>query len=287
MCKLLSSGLAALASILGSCLPVNALIIDDFEEGAFTLASWEASETVSIEGLSNLHVVGGVRRVTLTGRGASGGLTLSPGDDGATLRSRVVDPDLAQGSIAFTYASLGGVDLTSGGSDTLVLAASGPVEVTIDGQTQTTSSGSIPLASFDQIDPTHVDEITIRLSLSSFLPARRLLDVRTASSPGADLARCEADLGESNLALYEAKAALAQCVAARPFLDADGDGEENPRDSCPETPAGAPVDADGCSRSQFCAARPDTCARNDWRNDEPGRKKPGDCAYDKRAGICG
>ena len=287
MRRFVAGFVAALAGSAGIGLPGNALVIDDFEEGAFTLASLGASETVSIEGLSSLHVVGGVRRVTLTGRGASGGLTLSPGDDGATLRSRIADPDLAQGSIAFTYASLGGVDLTSGGTDTLVLAASGPVEVTIDGQTQTTSSGSIPLATFDQIDPTHVDEITVELSLGSLLLERRLLDVRTTSAAGAELTLCETDLAQSNLALRDAKAGLAQCVAARPFLDADGDGEENPRDACPDTPAGALVDVDGCSRSQFCAARPDTCARNDWRNDEPGRGKPGDCTYDKQAGTCG
>jgi hypothetical protein len=267
-------------------LPGNALVIDDFEEGPFALASLEASQTLSIESLSHEHVVGGVRRVTVSGLGVSAGLSLSPGEDGAFLRSRVADPDLAQGAIAFTYANLGGVDLTAGGADTLLLAASGPVEVTIDGQTQLTTSGSIPLTSFDQIDPSHVDEISIELALGSLLPERELFDVRTTSAAGAELARCEADLGESNLALSEAKAALAQCIAGRPFLDTDGDGEENARDACADTPAGAPVDADGCSQPQFCAERALTCTRNDWRNDEPTRRKPGDCSYDKRARTC-
>lgn len=35
-------------------------------------------------------------------------------------------------------------------------------------------------------------------------------------------------------------------VAPPPPPDADGDGVADPRDRCPETPAGVPVDADGC-----------------------------------------
>jgi hypothetical protein len=79
---------------------------------------------------------------------------------------------------------------------------------------------------------------------------------------------------------------LAQCLARPVFTDADGDGEADPGDACPDTAAGAAVDSAGCSLAQFCAAldaappwtRLLTCGRLDWRNDEPERVLPGDCA---------
>ena len=105
--------------------------------------------------------------------------------------------------------------------------------------------------------------------------------------------QCFEDLGASNAALYQSSVDLAQsqadlplCVAQRDFVDADGDGDEDARDRCPGTPAGTPVDGDGCSRLQFCAAHAAICKKNDWLNDEPRAKKPGDCTYDKGARTC-
>jgi hypothetical protein len=68
------------------------------------------------------------------------------------------------------------------------------------------------------------------------------------------------------------------CEGLPVFADADGDGEGDRSDRCPSTPAGAAVDENGCSASQFCAAQPRAvCRRADFLNDEHGVKKPEDC----------
>src|SRR5262249_53959876 len=72
-------------------------------------------------------------------------------------------------------------------------------------------------------------------------------------------------------------------------VDADGDGEIDSRDRCPNTPAGAEVDDAGCSLAQFCAtfdaptrdgAR--NCKKADWNNDEPAMSaRDRDCTIDR------
>jgi hypothetical protein len=77
--------------------------------------------------------------------------------------------------------------------------------------------------------------------------------------------------------------------------DADGDGVINRADRCGNTPAGEKVDAEGCTRAQFCAQRgprsvvfpqsamsryswfAQTCAALDYRNDQPMSAFPRDC----------
>jgi hypothetical protein len=77
--------------------------------------------------------------------------------------------------------------------------------------------------------------------------------------------------------------------------DDDGDGVVNQADRCPRTPQGTDVDAEGCSKAQFCALRGPkiarlpmsaisryswfarTCAALDYRNDEPWAAYPQDC----------
>lgn len=86
----------------------------------------------------------------------------------------------------------------------------------------------------------------------------------------ADLSVCEQD--------------LATCES-QPIPDADGDGETNATDRCPDTAAGEPVDDAGCSEAQFCAQFDTStkdgqraCRKADWRNDEPTMKgKDRDC----------
>ena len=85
---------------------------------------------------------------------------------------------------------------------------------------------------------------------------------------------------------------LEECREAPGIRDTDGDGEHDVTDRCPGTPVGEPVDAAGCSLTQFCQAqpfgRPAVCTRSDWRNDEPlGR--PRDCYAARsraRGGSC-
>src|SRR5262249_4952143 len=65
--------------------------------------------------------------------------------------------------------------------------------------------------------------------------------------------------------------------------DTDQDGVADANDQCADTPAGAEVDAAGCSQAQFCALHDATtpdgrkvCRNSDWKNDEPTHK-PSDC----------
>jgi hypothetical protein len=102
--------------------------------------------------------------------------------------------------------------------------------------------------------------------------------------PDNEQAQCEADLAVTLAELADTRAQLAECRANPPLLDADSDGEIDARDACSATPVGAPIDAAGCSRSQFCAARPAgslagviACFYSDWQNDEPGWYSPEDC----------
>jgi hypothetical protein len=86
---------------------------------------------------------------------------------------------------------------------------------------------------------------------------------------------------------------VCEAVAA----DADGDGESDGTDRCPDTPAATAVDDAGCSQEQFCAnisipspllvlpavvAGAKSCKKADWRNDEPIMKRAeADCEVDK------
>lgn len=122
------------------------------------------------------------------------------------------------------------------------------------------------------------------------------------------LARCEADLAGARTALVTASADLAtasnrlasmqsevdaaRAETAAATADADGDGRRDADDACPATPAGAAIDAAGCSWAQFCAGF-DTrtrsgraaCKQADWKNDEPVmRRKDADCTSGKKAG---
>jgi len=83
----------------------------------------------------------------------------------------------------------------------------------------------------------------------------------------------------------------------RPCSDADGDGEPDATDACPDTPLGEQVDAAGCSVAQFCAridvddgAGRRSCRAADWLNDGAGRRRPSrDCQLLRTPGAiaCG
>ena len=59
-------------------------------------------------------------------------------------------------------------------------------------------------------------------------------------------------------------AAAARIEVLSRVIDGDGDGVDDPFDLCPDSPAGTPTDADGCSVAQLCPCegRDDTA----WRN---------------------
>ncbi|HEU4429356.1 MAG TPA: hypothetical protein VFT98_11425 [Myxococcota bacterium] len=74
------------------------------------------------------------------------------------------------------------------------------------------------------------------------------------------------------------------CEGLPVFSDTDGDGESDLTDLCPES-ASAEVDENGCERAQFCSQQAiAACRRADFGNDEPGVKRPRDCA--PRGGAC-
>jgi hypothetical protein len=91
-------------------------------------------------------------------------------------------------------------------------------------------------------------------------------------------------------------AALTECrtnlTTAR--ADADGDGRGDAIDTCASTPAGAEVDAAGCSQLQFCAgfdakkkAGARLCKAADWKNDEPVMtRRNADCTVQKKTKLC-
>jgi DNA-binding beta-propeller fold protein YncE len=93
------------------------------------------------------------------------------------------------------------------------------------------------------------------------------------------IAALEADNAAQLAEIERLEAELAECSAGG--ADDDGDGVDNSLDLCAETPAGMPVDADGCSVPQFCSAIEInithellSCARARWQpNETDGRRK--------------
>jgi uncharacterized repeat protein (TIGR01451 family) len=104
-----------------------------------------------------------------------------------------------------------------------------------------------------------------------------------------DLAQCTQDLTDVDADLMQCQDDLSQCQSIPAFVDEDADGEHDPTDACPATPAGAEVDQAGCSLAQFClsvsAPSASVCNKSDWQNDEP-LGNPKDCTFDRVAGLC-
>lgn len=113
-----------------------------------------------------------------------------------------------------------------------------------------------------------------------------------------EFAQCRIDRADRDASLLACSTGLAACSAdlfacTRSIpTDSDGDGEFDVRDECPQTPSGAPIDAAGCSRAQFCASYSGSvpqCLAADWNNDQPRAANPGDCTFvppSARAAAC-
>lgn len=111
----------------------------------------------------------------------------------------------------------------------------------------------------------------------------------------ADLGMCQQEAQACVATAAQLEKALGQAQAAIDELtaDPDMDGVIAARDDCPETPCGEEVDANGCSRDEFCRSVPTDganwkklCRRSDWKNDEPLLDKPKDCEPDTSEGAC-
>jgi outer membrane protein assembly factor BamB len=94
-----------------------------------------------------------------------------------------------------------------------------------------------------------------------------------AAACRADRASLEQELAAASQELDQTQAALQECQAAA-VRDSDGDGVRDVADLCPDTSAGAPVDATGCSQQQFCATHVPTsiagaalCVLAEWPGD--------------------
>ena len=87
------------------------------------------------------------------------------------------------------------------------------------------------------------------------------------------------------------------CAGERLFLDEDGDGKVSGRDAWsggPDVRFGDAIDSEGRTPLEFCSiegqspgsGRPNrSCARLDYGNDEPLRRRPGDCHPAATAGL--
>jgi len=103
-----------------------------------------------------------------------------------------------------------------------------------------------------------------------------------------DLLAAQQEIVELTDARDRALDDLEQCLLSPPFLDADGDGEHDSTDRCPDTPPDSEVDDDGCDLKAFCGAIEiegfrslRDCHLADWRNDEIARSAR-DCVVSRR-----
>jgi len=135
------------------------------------------------------------------------------------------------------------------------------------------------------VDPTSDGKYTLFIGALGGVSGQYQLVAGLFPSGGAtneELEQCLTDLSDTMASL--------DAVTA----DADADGVPDQKDACAATPAGQPVDAEGCSQAEFCGEFPVTskaekkaCKKADWQNDEPVmKKKDADCQFVKSAGAC-
>ena len=121
----LSALLALVTIAVGVVLPggARALLIDDFEAGAFTVVDSDAGTGGTFQnqtGLPTTNVIGGQRRVFAgnstggVGLGATAALALTGGDDDAVFSQ-------ADSLFLLTYDSFGSLDITLGGTANRIL----------------------------------------------------------------------------------------------------------------------------------------------------------------------
>ena len=137
-------------------------------------------------------------------------------------------------------------------------------------------------------------ELDLETCLAALASDQCQLDLAQCSSDLAqtegDLSQCTADLGLCGLDLAGCDTDLAQCDSdlstclTAGIPDADGDGETDSTDACPDTSPGVEVDDAGCSLEQFCSGFDGAkdCSKADWQNDEPSMTgKERDCTVDR------
>jgi len=191
--------------------PATGLIIDNFEEGDFSVTDPFSPTTPTfgeVSGLSGSNVVGGVRlvRVQKTSGGTGNALLVTTGgDDGAVLSSSA--PAAALTDFAFIYdgvangasdGSAGALNIDLSGDATVDVEASavsvvGGIRLTLWTSTDSASTGIQPLVNGTNsllidgtllaLDLTDIQAILIAVTDINLGEVPTILDIRTTSIP--------------------------------------------------------------------------------------------------------
>ncbi|HYE38079.1 PEP-CTERM sorting domain-containing protein [Methylocaldum sp.] len=205
----LLSGLALMSA------PAQALIIDNFEQGGFSLVADQVNDPISIEtGLPTSDVLGGARWAQVVQNGGIGtvGITLntgSPGDDGVYIDT-VATPDANPSVSGYLQLTYGGglalhADLTADGGSSFL--------VTVGAATQSTTLG---IALYSQIGSSMFGQYISRTIAAPGTYAFAFSDFSAVPNALKDVVRLDLFIGNTTVmdeALYS-------------LLDFRTDGEE-------------------------------------------------------------
>ena len=147
------------------------------------------------------------------------------------------------------YTNTGsGVALSAPGGD----AADGLLVLSNTGSTVAAADDYQPVAGTSFATAQVSGIAGLMLSVNGDLNPRQVRDILAQSARAFPDASCNALL--CGAGIVDAGAAVQQSVAAPGDPDADADGVKDVSDLCPGTPAGVPVDTDGCSALQLNSA---------------------------------
>jgi hypothetical protein len=203
--------LLAVALSAGSALPARALLIlDDFEEGAFSLAAPPDSfDTQS--GLGTTHVAAGSRQVSLqtsVGAGVTATLTLTGADDAAVLATSGA---VGTTSLSFIYDFAAPVDLTASGDRIEIVFSGSGVGGALTVSVLDTGSNfegiqapggaltgpllAVPLSSFTVANVASINRIGITLTTTGGIGSVSISEIRLVPEPALALLLSVAAIG--------------------------------------------------------------------------------------------
>jgi serine protease len=160
-------------------------------------------------------------------------------------------------TVAATTRSGARADYTNTGSGVVLSAPggdSGDGVLTLSNTGRTVASAddyqSVAGTSFSTAEVSGI--AGLMLSINADLNPQQVRDLLVQSARPFPDASCNSQL--CGAGIVDAGAAVQQSVVTPGNPDADGDGVKDVNDLCPGTPAGVPVDPDGCSALQLNAA---------------------------------
>jgi serine protease len=147
------------------------------------------------------------------------------------------------------YTNTGsGVDLSAPGGD----AGDGLLALSNTGSTVADADDYLPVAGTSFATAQVSGIAGLMLSINGDLNPQQVRDILAQSARAFPDASCNSLL--CGAGIVDAAAAVQQSVTTPGNPDADADGVKDVNDLCPGTPAGVPVDPDGCSALQLNAA---------------------------------